>query len=255
MNKIVKLIALDNLRGRVVILYFLMLAVMTLTSVLLQDNASKATLTLLNITLFIVPLMSLCYPVIYLYNSHEFLVMLLSQPLQRSSLWRSFYYGVSGGLLTAFLLGTGLPALFFLPLRLCAMLVAAGCAITLTFTSLAFLLAMLTTDKARGIGAAILLWLLFTMIWDSVCLYMLFLLDEWPIEQPIMALIMLNPLDLARFQVILQTDAAAMMGYSGAAFKDFLGASGGMAVSALLLLGWIVLPFLLSARHFSKEDL
>lgn len=52
MNKIVKLIALDNLRGRVVILYFLMLAVMTLTSVLLQDNASKATLTLLNITLF-----------------------------------------------------------------------------------------------------------------------------------------------------------------------------------------------------------
>lgn len=255
MNKIVKLIALDNLRGRVVILYFLILAVMTLTSVMLQDNASKATLTVLNITLFIVPLMSLCYPVIYLYNSHEFLVMLLSQPLRRGQLWRSFYFGVSGGLLSAYLLGTGVPALLFLPLRLSVMLVIAGCAVTLSFVSLAFLITMFTSDKARGIGAALLLWLCFTMIWDSVCLYIMFMFEDWPVEKPIMALLMLNPLDLARFQVILQTDAAAMMGYSGAAFKDFLGAAGGMVASVVLLLSWILLPFLWSARRFSKKDL
>ncbi len=255
MNKIVKLIALDNLRGRVVILYFLILAVMSFTSLMLQDNASKATLTVLNIMLFIVPLMSLCYPVIYLYNSHEFLVMMLSQPLKRSRLWSSFYLGVSGGLLSAFLLGTGLPALIFLPPHLSIMLVIAGTAITLTFVSLAFLITMFTSDKARGIGAALLLWLCLTMIWDSLCLYGMFLLEDWPVEKPVMALLMLNPLDLARFQVILQTDAAAMMGYSGAAFKEFLGATGGIIVSTMLMMVWIFLPFGWSSKKFSKKDL
>ena len=255
MNKIVKLIALDNLRGRVVILYFLILAVMSFTSLMLQDNASKATLTVLNIMLFIVPLMSLCYPVIYLYNSHEFLVMMLSQPLKRSRLWSSFYLGVSGGLLSAFLLGTGLPALIFLPPHLSIMLVIAGTAITLTFVSLAFLITMFTSDKARGIGAALLLWLCLTMIWDSLCLYGMFHLEDWPVEKPVMTLLMLNPLDLARFQVILQTDAAAMMGYSGAAFKEFLGATGGIIVSTMLMMVWISLPFVWSSKKFSKKDL
>ena len=127
--------------------------------------------------------------------------------------------------------------------------------LTLIFVSVAFLTATLSTDKTRGIGAAILLWLLFTMIYDAVLLYLLFVMSEWPVDKPLMGLMMLNPIDLARFQVIMQLDVSAMMGYSGAAFKDFLGATAGIAVSAVLLLLWVAVPYALSLRVFRKKDL
>jgi nitrous-oxide metabolic protein nosY len=50
-------------------------------------------------------------------------------------------------------------------------------------------------------------------------------------------------------------DVSAMMGYGGAAFKEFLGATGGILVSSILLLLWIILPYLLSLRIFKKKDL
>lgn len=135
------------------------------------------------------------------------------------------------------------------------LLLLSGCVVTLVFVSLAFLIATLTSEKTRGIGAALLIWLLLTMIYDSVLLYFVFLLGDYPIETPLMALLMLNPLDLVRFQIILQMDASAMMGYSGAVFKEFLGAAGGMIVSSLLLIIWMALPYAQSLRIFKKKDL
>ena len=88
----------------------------------------------------------------------------------------------------------------------------------------------------------------------AVC-YLLFLLEDWPVERLMTGLLMLNPLDLARFQVILRIDASAMMGYSGALFRQFLGDTVGMLVSTALLMFWILVPYLLSLWLFRKKDL
>ena len=163
--------------------------------------------------------------------------------------------GVSSSLLIAFLLGAGIPMLMYTDLTTGLILVLMGCVNTLIFVSLAFLTTMLTSDKTRGTGVSILIWLLLTMIYDAILLYAIFLLSDWPLETPLLTLLMLNPLDLTRFQVILQMDVAAMMGYGGAAFKEFLGATGGIIVSAILLLLWIIVPYLISLRIFKKKDL
>lgn len=255
MGKISKIILLDNLKSKVVICYFILLALMSWTSMMLQDNETKGALTILNVVLFIVPLMSMVYTVIYLYDSRDFIVMLLSQPLRRKQIWQSLYLGCSTSLLAAYVFGAGIPIILYSDVPTALVQLLMGCAITLVFTSLAFLTAMLTADKTRGIGASLLLWLLFTMIYDAVLLFLVFIFSEWPIEKPLMALLMLNPLDLARFQVILKMDVAAMMGYSGALFKDFLGATWGVVVSSALLLAWIIIPYMLSLRIFKKKDL
>ena len=111
MGKITKIIFLDNIKSRVVIVYFVLLALLSWTSLLLQDNESKGALTVLNIILFVTPLMSLLYTVTYLYDSHDFQVLLLSQPIKRKQIWQSLYMGVSSSLLIAFLLGAGIPML------------------------------------------------------------------------------------------------------------------------------------------------
>lgn len=255
MGKITKIIFMDNVKSRGVVFYFVLLALLSWTSLLLQDNESKGALTILNIILFVTPLMSLLYTVTYLYDAHDFLVLLLSQPVERRRIWQSLYTGVSSSLLIAFLLGAGIPMLLYTDWGTGLVLLLMGCVTTQIFVSLAFLTTMLASDKTRGTGISILIWLLFTMIYDAVLLYALFLLSDWPVETPLLALLMLNPLDLTRFQVILKMDVSAMMGYGGAAFKEFLGAAGGIVVSSLLLLLWIIVPYFLSLRIFRKKDL
>ena len=255
MGKITKIIFMDNVKSRVVVFYFVLLALLSWTSLLLQDNESKGALTILNIILFVTPLMSLLYTVTYLYDAHDFLVLLLSQPVERRRIWQSLYTGVSSSLLIAFLLGAGIPMLLYTDWGTGLVLLLMGCVTTQIFVSLAFLTTMLASDKTRGTGISILIWLLFTMIYDAVLLYALFLLSDWPVETPLLALLMLNPLDLTRFQVILKMDVSAMMGYGGAAFKEFLGAAGGIVVSSLLLLLWIIVPYFLSLRIFRQKAL
>ncbi|MCI6619313.1 MAG: ABC transporter permease [Prevotella sp.] len=255
MKTIAKTIFLDNIKSKIVLIYFLMLALLSWTALLLESSESKGTLTLLNIVLFIIPLMSLLYTTIYLYNARGFIVLLLTQPLRRSQIWHSLYAGVGGSLLLAFVLGCGVPLLLYTDPGSAAILILMGSCTTLIFVSIAFLTTTLFPDKTRGIGGALLLWLLFTMLWDSMLLYLLMVFAEWPVETPIMGLLMLNPIDLARFQVVLKMNVSAMMGYSGAAFKQFLGASGGIALSALLLLAWIVTPYVMSLSRFRSKDL
>lgn len=255
MKPIVKIIFSDNIRSKIVITYFAMLALMSWTALLLEDSPSKGALTMLNILLFVVPLMSLLYTTVYLSGAREFVVLLLSQPLRRSQVWHALFAGVAASLAIAFVLGAGVPAVLCLPAPTSLLVVGAGVAITLIFTALAFLVAALTSDKTRAIGVALLLWLFVTMIYDAVLLYAVMLFADYPVERPVALMLMLNPLDLVRFLVVLQLDVAAMMGYSGAAFRQFLGSTLGSIAAVLLMLLWMPVPYLLSLRAFRRKDL
>ncbi len=65
----------------------------------------------------------------------------------------------------------------------------------------------------------------------------------------------LNPIDLARIFIILQLDVSAMLGYTGAIFKDFFGTAAGAAIGFALLCLWVMVPYLISLRMFVRKDL
>jgi Cu-processing system permease protein len=91
MRKVVKYVLADILRNRIVLLYTALLLVVSFSVFMLEDNASKGMLSLLNVVLLIVPMMSLIFSTIYYYNSSEFIELLLSQPLRRRSIWMSLF--------------------------------------------------------------------------------------------------------------------------------------------------------------------
>jgi Cu-processing system permease protein len=113
----------------------------------------------------------------------------------------------------------------------------------------------MTRDKAKGIGIAIMIWLYFALLFDGMVLFLLFQLSDYPIEHAMVGLTALSPIDLARILILLHLDVSAMMGYTGAIFKDFFGTAAGLAVSFLLLVLWAAIPFLISLRKFKKKDL
>jgi Cu-processing system permease protein len=255
MNKIVKIIFLDILKNKIVIAYMLMLAVLSWSSFALEDNSAKGLLTILNVILFTVPLVSVLFATIYIYNSSEFIELLLSQPVKRKKIWVGLFTGLSLSLVIAFLLGSGIPLLIYSANSVGFMMIVVGCLISVVFAALAFLSSILTRDKAKGIGISIMIWLYFALIFDGIVLFMLFQLSDYPIENAMVGITALSPIDLARIQILLHLDVSAMMGYTGAIFRNFFGTSLGLTVSFLLLCLWAFIPFLISLKKFKKKDL
>ena len=255
MNRIIKIILTDILKNKIVIAYTLILAILSWSSFSLEDNSAKGLLTILNIILFTVPLVSILFATIYLYNSAEFIELLLSQPIKRKKIWLSLFVGLSLSMVVSFLVGAGIPLLVYSANSIGFMMILIGCLISIVFVALAFLSSIATRDKAKGIGISIMSWLYFALIFDGLVLFLLFQLSDYPIENFMVGVTAFSPIDLARIQILLHLNQSAMMGYTGAIFKDFFGTTIGLIISFLLLCLWVIVPFLLSLNKFNKKDL
>ncbi|MEI6586600.1 MAG: ABC transporter permease [Sediminibacterium sp.] len=255
MKKIVKYIMTDILRSRIVLVYTLVLLITSLSLFGLEDNANKGLLSLLNIILIIVPLFSLLFATIYIYNSTEFIELLVSQPLQRKTIWLSFSLGLAISLSLAFFMGIGIPVLFFQFNVIGFLLVLVGMLLSIIFVSIALWVAVQIRDKAKGIGMAILVWIYFSLLFDGFVLFLLFQFADYPLEKPMLVVSALNPIDLGRILILLQLDISAMMGYTGAIFKDFFGTIFGITIAITTLLVWIITPLYFSTRKFNGKDL
>ena len=255
MNKIIKYVITDILRNKIVVIYTIFLLAASFSVFSLEDNSSKGLLSLLNIILIVVPLVSIIFSTIYMYNSVEFIELLLSQPLKRKSIWLSLFTGLASSLSIAFLIGAGIPVLIYQANTIGFTMILTGVLLSIIFAAIAFLATVKTRDKAKGIGAAIMLWLYFSLLFDGLVLFILFQFADYPMEKPMIGLSALNPIDLSRILILLQLDVSAMMGYTGAVFKDFFGAINGLIFSFFVLLSWIVLPVWYSTRKFNTKDL
>lgn len=255
MKRILKYVALDILRNKIVIAYAVMLALFSWCAFALEDNPSKGILTVLNIVLLTVPLVSVLFATIYVYNSNEFIELLVSHPVKRGMIWKALFTGLSSSLVLAYLIGVGIPVLIFANTTTALMLLATGAFLTVIFVALAFLSSILTRDKAKGIGISILLWLYFALLFDGLVLFLFFQFSDYPIEKAVVMLSALSPIDLCRILILLHLDESAMMGYTGAIFRNYFGSKGGLLLSLGLLTIWIIIPFLISLTRFKKKDL
>jgi Cu-processing system permease protein len=221
----------------------------------MEENSAKAMLSLLNIVLIVVPLISMIFSTIHWYNSYEFIELMLTQPISRKKVLLSEYTGTSSSLVTAFLIGVGVPVCIYNFNSTGIALILIGSLLSLIFTSLAFLASVKSKDKARGIGAALLLWFYFALIYDGLVLLVLFTFSDYPLEKITLLLSSLNPVDLGRIFIMLNMDISALMGYTGAMYKDFLGSNAGLIYTLGIMLVWVVAPLLLALRSFNKKDL
>jgi len=255
MKKIIKYVIIDILRNKIMLAYTLFLLLFSFSIFNLEDNSAKGLLSLLNIILIIVPLVSILFSAIYVYNSAEFLELLVSQPLKRKTIWLSFFSGLSSSLAIAFIIGAGIPILIYQPNPTGFMMLATGIFLSVIFVAIAMFAAVSTRDKAKGIGVTILLWLYFSLLFDGIVLFLLFQFADYPVEKLMVGISALNPIDLGRILILLKMDVSALMGYTGAIFKDFFGTNLGLLISAIVLLAWVILPTMLSVRKFKRKDL
>lgn len=255
MNKIARFILFDILKNKIVILYTILLFIISWSVLGLDNNYTKATLSLLNVVLLVVPLVSIIFSTIYVYNSSQFIELLLSQPVPRAKVWFNLFLGLSTALIFAFLIGCGIPILLYSSIETGISLLITGVFLSIIFTSLAMLAAITSRDRAKGIGVSIFIWMFFAIIYDGILLVLMFQFADYPIEGIMATVAAVNPIGLSRIFVLLQLNVAAMLGQAGAIFRMVFGSGGGMAISILILAIWTLVPFLWSLIMFNKKDL
>jgi Cu-processing system permease protein len=256
--KVLKYQSRDAARSRWLIAYAAFFMLVSEVLLRFSGDPMKVQLSLVSVVLFLVPLVSIVFGTVYLYNAREFIELLLAQPVNRRQLYGGLYLGLTLPLALAFVCGLGTPFLFHgidsSAIGTLAWLLTAGVVLTCVFTAVASLIAIRCEDRLRGLGAAIGAWMLVTVVYDGFVLFVLAAFSSFPLERATLGLMMANPIDLARVSLLLRFDGAAMMGYTGAVFLDFFGKGYGMALTAAALSLWISLPLLFGMRAFERKD-
>jgi len=243
------------LRTRFIIFYAAFLMICTFAFFQIDGDFGKVVLSLMNVVLMAVPLVSVVFTTIHFFNSYEFIELMLAQPVNRRAVFLSEYLAVASSLCLAFVIGVGFPFVLYGAWQPISSLMITGIFLTLVFVSLAFFASVLTRDKARAIGIALLFWFYFSLIYDGLLLWVIYSFSDYPLEKLTLALIAFNPIDLARIIMLLQLDISALMGYTGAFYKNFFGSNLGILFSLSLLVLWVLWPILVAMRIFNKKDL
>ena len=259
MLKILKYSFYDLMRSRWSYVYFAFYLLLGIVLLFLNNDLSKAVITLMNVIIVLVPLIGTIFGVMYYYNSKEFTELLLAQPLKRSSIFLGQYLGVALSLSMSLILGLGIPFIFY-GLFMSnviwdfSLLLITGTFLTLIFTALAFNIALSNENRIKGFGYAILLWLFLAVIYDGLFLMSLIIFEDYPLDKLSLFGTMLNPIDLSRTLILLKLDISALLGYTGAVFKKFFGTNFGLVVSFIMLSVWVIMPVLRIVFKSKKKD-
>ena len=259
MFKILNYSFFDLMRSRWSYVYFLFYLALGFMLLFLNNDLSKAVITLMNIIIVLVPLIGTIFGIMYYYNSREFTELLLALPVRRSSIFLGQYFGVAGSLALSLVLGLGIPFAAYGLFRSNAvwdfgLLLVTGAFLTFIFTALSFNIALANENRIKGFGYAVLLWLFLAVIYDGLFLLSLIVLEEYPLDNFSLAATLLNPVDLSRTLILLKLDISALLGYTGAVFKEFFGTRLGLLVSLGMLVVWAWLPIWRLVVKCRKKD-
>lgn len=259
MLKILKYSFYDLMRSRWSYVYFLFYLLLGFVLLFLNNDVSKAIITIMNIILVLTPLIGTIFGVMYYYDSREFTELLLAQPLKRSTIFMGQYFGVAISLGLSLVLGLGIPfAVYGLfqssEIWNFSSLLVTGAFLTFIFVALSYNLALSYENKIKGFGFAILMWLFFAVIYDGIFLILMMSFNDYPLDKMALVGSSLNPIDLSRILIILKLDISALLGYTGAVFKNFFGTMSGMITSFSLLVAWVVFPVWRIVAKSKKKD-
>lgn len=247
------------LRGKWVIGYGLIFLILTDSLLRFGGGGAETLLSISNVMLLFIPLVGMIYGILYIYQSKEFVELLLTQPINRKVLYWGLFLGISTPLMAAFIIGAVMPLAWHNILLVdgssAALVLGLGGVLTLIFVALGFVLGLsFYDDRIKGFGFTIVIWLFLAILYDGLVLLLVFTFGNYPLDRFVIIVSMLNPIDLARILVMLEFDISALMGYTGAVFNRFFGSNLGILVSGGMLALWLAIPSWIGLRVFNKKD-
>ncbi len=225
------------------------------------EGFARTSASLLNLVLFVVPLVSLVMGTLSFTSEKSSSELLFSQPVTRTEILAGKLLGLFAAVLVATLIGFGLAGLVIAikagpegSLRYPAF-VSLSLVLALIFLTLSALVAILCHRKSSAFGASLFLWFFFVLLYDLLVLGGTFLLGERTANAFLFMSLPGNPVDMVRVASLIALDGKEVFGAAGAALLRFLGGRSSLVVLAACLLLWIVLPFLAARGLLKRQDI
>lgn len=221
---------------------------------------ARVTLSLLNLVLFVVPLVGLLLGVTSVTGSAESLAMLLAQPVSRAEVLAGKFAGVTAAIGMAQLLGLGGGGLVVAlnagadQLGGFAVLCFVSLALAVLSVATALAIASVWPDRLRATGAALALWLLLVVAYDLAVLGATTVFRGAGLQAVLLPALLLNPVDLARVLVTMAVGRGALFGPTAAVLARTLGSAPGIAVAMAALLLQTAVPLWVALRVFRRRD-
>lgn len=223
---------------------------------------TRTTASLLNLVLYLVPLMALVLGTLSLCPEPGSQELLYAQPLLRQEILFGKLVGLFQSIAASTLLGFGLAGLLITyrvgteGLFRYLALVLLALALALVFLVLSAVIAGLARARVKAFGLALFVWFLFVIFYDLLVIGISFALQEVVANRVLLASLFGNPVDMVRVSVLLILGGPTLFGPGGAALVKALG-SHQMAILALCagLAAWILAGALVSSRLFRRVDL
>lgn len=255
--KIIKYELKNHFKSRFILLYFIFFLSITTIFFQLSNDVNKVLISLTNIILFFVPLMTLIYANVSFYNSLNFVRLLLTQPIKRFEIALAIYLSLVLSMGFALFFGILLPSILFITISdffQVFLLASTGVLLSFIFTGIAILISNYVDDKSKGIGLSLITWFILAVLYDGIVMFIVFLFSEYPLDKFILGLTAINPIDLARIFLLIQFNISAFLGYTGALFQKIFNEFFGHLILFTLMFFWIAIPFILSQRKFLRKD-
>jgi Cu-processing system permease protein len=253
--KILKYEWLNILRNKWLIVYTVLIAALTFTLIIIGGSFSKALLSIANVIVILVPLVSLLFTVVYWYYNEKYTEMLLTQPLSRKSIFFARFLALAGSQSLSVSIGLLLPFLFYNGLSKGVFLnVLIADLLTVTFVAIGLWIAMNLNDRMKGVGIALGIWFFFSVVYDGLILLLLISFKEYPLDYVSGVLGVLNPIGLSRVILLMFHNGSLLLGYAGSLAYKLLTESSGYFIVALVAMIWLIVPLSLAKTKMMKKD-
>lgn len=217
-------------------------------------NFTRTSASLLNLVLYVVPLMALVMGTLSFAGDRGTAELLFAQPVSRTDVMLGkligLFLSMSGAMIAGFLLAGAVILANAGTEGLGGFTAFAGLTflLALIFLSIAALATVLSGRRPRSFGVAIVVWFFFVLFYDLLVLGIASLIRGPAAATTLFLSLFGNPVDLVRVASLILLDNVTIFGAAGAALVRFLGGSGWSLLVLLVGLAlWIALP--LAAAH------
>lgn len=226
-----------------------------------QDFVRTAA-SLANLGGFLIPLFALLLGVFSFLSDREYLEMLATQPVPRSTIVLGKISGLALTVIAASTIGFGLPgaiiamaigtqgALGYL------MVVVYNTLLAVIFVGLSVLISLLAGRRQIALGIAIGVWIFFELVYGMLMLGTTLYLPAKILKTSLLVGLFGNPLDIARVLSLLHVGGPHLFGPAGATLIKLAGSPAmATAIGIVGLIAWMVIPVLLAISVFNRQDL
>lgn len=223
---------------------------------------ARTSASLLNMVLYIVPLVSLTMGTLSFTSEKSSSELLFAQPITRGEILLGKLLGLFASIFTAMLIGFGMGGVVIASqagtegsMRYPG-LVGFSLLLALIFLSLSAFISTLCRRKTKAFGIALFVWFFFVLFYDLLVIGLTFVLKEHTANVFIFGSLFGNPVDMMRVASLMTLNGTDIFGPGGAALLRFFGGEHLSVALLVVALGfWVIAPLFGAQKLLKRQDI